>query len=144
MIGNVLPEFLAFSGLPFPVPPSSPEQPFPTLTETHNYLHAVADPYIKAGKVKLKREVISVTELADGKGWTVLSRDWAADGKELEETWDAIVVAVGWYDNPVWPQTKGLDKLRQQGLAKHAKSWRGPQPYEGKVRSRIFLRWERL
>ena len=40
-------------------------------------------------------------------------RDWneGADGQEVEESWDAIVVAIGWYDNPVWPETDGLEEF---------------------------------
>jgi len=40
LIGNVLPEFLTFSGHPFPEPPMTPHQPFPTLKETYEYLRS--------------------------------------------------------------------------------------------------------
>ncbi|KAF8961151.1 hypothetical protein BDZ97DRAFT_1905592 [Flammula alnicola] len=136
LVGNVLPEFLTFSGFPFPEPPSTPNQPFPTLAETHDYLRAFAEPYVKSGAIKLSREVVRVVELKDGKGWSVVSRDWggevAGKGKEVEEQWDAVVVAVGWYDHAAWPETEGLEELKRRGLAKHAKWWRGPQPYAGK------------
>src|SRR6266700_6792118 len=62
LIGNVLPGFLCFSEFPFPEPPSTPNQPFPTLVETHGYLRAFAEPYLVNGKIKLNREVISVDE----------------------------------------------------------------------------------
>ncbi|KAF8970781.1 hypothetical protein BDZ97DRAFT_1753585 [Flammula alnicola] len=92
LVGNVLPEFLTFSGFPFPEPPSTPNQPFPTLVETHDYLRAFAEPYVKSGAIKLNREVVRVVELRD----------------------------------------EGLEELKRRGLAKHAKWWRGPQPYAGK------------
>lgn len=133
LIGNVLPEYLGFSGFPFPLPPSTPEQPFPTLSETHAYLQAFAEPLLRAGAIKLNREVVSVVELENRKGWSVISRDWTKGGAESQETWDAVVVCVGWYDNPVWPDTEGLAALREAGLAHHAKSWRGPEAYSGKV-----------
>ena len=63
-------------------------------------------------------------------------RNWneGKEGKEeVEECWDAVVVAIGWYDNPVWPETDGLEELRNRGLARHAKWWRGPEGCEGKV-----------
>ena len=60
-------------------------------------------------------------------------RDWNEGGKEREEEWDAIVSAVGYYDTPVWPDVPGLDKVREAGLAEHAKAYRGPQGLEGKV-----------
>lgn len=133
LIGNVLPKFLSFSGFPFPVPPSAPEQPFPTLVETHAYLQAFAAPFLRAGAIKLSREVVSVVELEDQKGWSVTSRDWTKGGAQSVEIWDAVVVSVGWYDNPVWPATEGLETLREAGLAHHAKWWRGPNIYLGKV-----------
>ena len=58
-----------------------------------------------------------------GGGWKVVVRDRnegpAAEGKEevSDESWDAVVVAVGWYDNPVWPETDGLEEVRKRGLA---------------------------
>ncbi|TFK33754.1 hypothetical protein BDQ12DRAFT_614699 [Crucibulum laeve] len=133
LVGNVLPEFLSFSQYPFPEPPSAPNQPFPTLTETHDYLHSFAEPYVKSGVIRLSTDVVRVEELVDGR-WKASLRDWSTSGKgkEVEETWDAVVVAVGWYDNPVWPQTHGLEELKSKGLAKHAKWWRGPRGHEGK------------
>ena len=61
-------------------------------------------------------------------------KDWNTSyGKELEEEWDAVAIAVGWYDHPVWPHTEGLENLKAIGLAKHAKWYRGSVGYEGKV-----------
>lgn len=60
-------------------------------------------------------------------------KDWNKEGSVTEEVWDAVVLATGFYDHPVWPETQGLDQAREKGLAKHAKWWRGPQGYEGKV-----------
>lgn len=133
MIGNVLPEFLSFSGNPFPAPPTSPQQPFPTLKETHDYLKNFAESFIDAGIIKLNREVLRVEELPYKNGWRVVTRDWNNSGKEADELWDAVVVAVGWYDNPVWPETDGLDELKVRGIAKHAKFWRGPESCIDKV-----------
>lgn len=133
LIGNVLPEYLSFSGFPFPEPPSSPMQPFPTLLETYQYLRAFASPYLLSGHIKLLREVISVSELEGGRGWSVVSRDWRKGGHTTEEVWDAVVVSVGWYDNPIWPETEGLDELRRRGIAHHSKWWRGPTSHRGKV-----------
>ncbi|KAF8989762.1 hypothetical protein BDQ17DRAFT_421682 [Cyathus striatus] len=140
LTGNVLPTFLSFSSYPpFPTPPHSPNQPFPTLQETHEYLCTFAAPFVASGEIKLNTEVVRVEELppvegGDTGGWKIILRDWGNDkqGEEREEHWDAVVVAVGWYDNPVWPSTPGLDVLRDKGVAKHAKEWRGAKGYEGK------------
>ena len=45
---------------------------------------------------------------------------------------------MGWYDNPVWPETDGLEEVRKRGLARHAKWWPGPEGCEGKVSKRPF------
>ncbi|KAF5346510.1 hypothetical protein D9756_010051 [Leucocoprinus leucothites] len=131
LIGNVLPEFLSFSQFPFPNP-TNPNQPFPTLFETHDYLRNFAEPFLKNGKIKLNIEVMRVEEQENG-GWKVEIRDWNDGvGESRVEDWDAVVLAVGWYDHPVWPSTPGLDVLREKCLAQHAKWYRGPQGYEDK------------
>ncbi|KAJ3740611.1 hypothetical protein DFH05DRAFT_430614 [Lentinula detonsa] len=134
LIGNVLPEFLSFSDAPFPEPPTTPEQPFPTLKETYNYLRNFADQYLKQGKIQLNTEVVRVEELQDGTGWNVVTRDWstAGEGKTLSNVWDGVVVCTGWYDEPLWPETEGMDIVKEKGLALHAKWYRGPQEYTGK------------
>ena len=101
MIGNVLPEWISFSGHPF-LPPLSPIQPFPNLVETHAYLRAFTEPFLLKGQIRLNTEVTSVDEISniDGGGWKVICRDWSEKGKgaEIEEIWDAVVVATAWYD----------------------------------------------
>ncbi|KAL1689230.1 hypothetical protein GGG16DRAFT_126625 [Schizophyllum commune] len=139
LIGNVLPEYLSYSDYPpFPTPPGHPEQPFPTLQETYEYLKGFANS-LAPGRIRLNTEVVRVVEKDGpvpskdgGNGWTVVLRDWNEGGKEREEEWDAIVSAVGYYDTPVWPDVPGLDKVREAGLAEHAKAYRGPQGLEGK------------
>ncbi|KAJ7595034.1 hypothetical protein C8J56DRAFT_928249 [Mycena floridula] len=126
LVGNVLPKYLSFAGSPFPSPPD-PNQPFPTLSETHDYLKAFAAPL--SAHIRLNTEVTKVEELVDG--WKVQLNDHVQN-QIKEEFWDAVVVAVCWYDNPVWPETEGLDLLREKGLAKHANLWRGPAGSEDK------------
>jgi len=63
---------------------------------------------------------------------TVTPLDWSeGGGGEVEELWqwDAVVVAIEWYDHSVFPEMEGLDKFKQQGLAKHVKWWCGPDGY---------------
>src|SRR5438309_1952523 len=86
LIGDVLPSFLCFSEFPFPEPPTTPDQPFPSLIETYAYLRTFAEPYLKDGKIKLNREVVRVLEREQGKtGWSVTYKDWNSDGREVEE-----------------------------------------------------------
>ena len=63
-----------------------------------------------------------VKDTNSGGGWKVHLRNWKnANGKDCVETWDAVAVAVGWYDNPVLPDTYGLDVIKAKGCATHAK-----------------------
>ncbi|KAL4063751.1 hypothetical protein V8B97DRAFT_1893959 [Scleroderma yunnanense] len=133
MIGNVLPEFLTFSGNPFPIPPRT-GQPFPTLRETYDYLKDFARPLLEQKKIRLNHEVISAEEIhpRNGGGWKVVMKDWSEGGAEKEELWDAIVVTTVWFDNPNFPNTEGLDAIMKAGKARHAVSWTGPSGHEGK------------
>ncbi|KAE9398787.1 FAD/NAD(P)-binding domain-containing protein [Gymnopus androsaceus JB14] len=141
LIGNVLPEFLSFSGSPFPEPPTTPHQPFPTLRETYDYLRGFAEVYLERGNIRLNTEVVRVEELEDGKGWNVTTRDWRSPdrGEIRSEVWDAVVVCTGWYDDPLWPGTPGMEDLKKKGLAVHAKWYRGPQKYTGKTAQRALI-----
>lgn len=135
LMGNVLPKFLSFSGAPFPPPETFPDQPFPDLLQTYQYLKKFAEPLLKTGKVRLDTEVVSVEELPAGKGWKVDLKYHTPEGvEESTEIWDAVVIATAWYDNPNWPDTPGLDEARAKGVAKHAKEWDGPTGFEGQVR----------
>jgi hypothetical protein len=136
MIGNVIPEFLSFSGHPFPAPPRE-DQPFPTLRETYDYLAAFARPLLESGRIRLHHEVVDVAEMDvnEGGGWRVVVIDWSEGdgiGVRKEERWDAVVVTTVWYDNARYPSIEGLDDVKQTGRVRHAKTWRGPSGYEGK------------
>ncbi|THU81419.1 FAD/NAD(P)-binding domain-containing protein [Dendrothele bispora CBS 962.96] len=133
LVGDVLPEFLSFSGHPFPRPSTSPEEPFPSLSETQEYLQAFAKPFVDNGSIRLNMEVSRVEELPNEAGWRVVMKDWNDGlGEEREERWDAVAVCIGCHDNASWPDIDGLDALRHKGLALHAKSWRGAEGFEKK------------
>lgn len=137
LIGNVIPEFLSFSGSPFPVPQRR-DQPFPTLPETYEYLASFAHPLFESGKIRLHHEVIDVAEIQgeEGGGWKVVMTDWSKSsgvGVRREERWDAVVITTVWFDNEYYPGVEGLDDVKQTGRVRHAKTWRGPSGYEGKV-----------
>lgn len=144
LIGNVLPRFLSFTQNPFPETPNHPHQPFPSLRGTYNYLRDFAEPYI-GQEIRLNTEVLLVEELPQKKGWKVRIRDWSMHKSnevmplEKEEIWDAVVVCTGYYDNPIWPDTEGLDIVRKKGLALHSKWWEGPDAYEAKVYDFLVL-----
>ncbi|KAJ7229127.1 hypothetical protein GGX14DRAFT_616918 [Mycena pura] len=88
--------------------------------------------YLASGRIRLSTEVVWVDEFPDSRGWSVTTRD-GKNGAEAVQTWDAVIVATGWYDFPVWPEsTPGLAEARAAGLATHAQTWYGPGGYEGK------------
>ena len=60
-------------------------------------------------------------------------KDWSGGGIDKVESWDAVVVATGWYDNPYFPIVDGFEAIMKAGKARHAISWTGPGGYEGKV-----------
>ena len=92
----MLHKFLSFSQYPFP-PSADHGQLFPTLTETHEYLRSFARPYLSSEVIRLRTEVVRLEEVPRGRGWKVAIMDWneGAEGKEVEESWDAVVVAIG-------------------------------------------------
>lgn len=139
----MIPEFLSFSGHPFPAPPEQ-DQPFPTLGETYDYLAAFARPLLESGKIRLHHEVVDAAEIQgeEGGGWRVVMIDWSKGdeaGERKEERWDAVVVTTVWYDNAYYPKVEGLDDVQQTGRVRHAKTWRGPSGYEGKVGPHVSL-----
>ncbi|KAH7921508.1 FAD/NAD(P)-binding domain-containing protein [Leucogyrophana mollusca] len=133
LIGNVLPEFLSFSGYPFPPPPRE-DQPFPTLPETFEYLQQFSRPLFETGRIRLNTEVVQVNEMPGlgGGWWRVLMKDWGADGAVIEEIWDAVVVTTVWFDNAHFPDTPGLDDIKNTEKIQHAITWKGPDGYGGK------------
>ncbi|KIJ63997.1 hypothetical protein HYDPIDRAFT_91130 [Hydnomerulius pinastri MD-312] len=135
LIGNVLPEFLSFSGKPFPAP-TRPDQPFPTLRETYDYLEDFARPFFETRKIRLNHEVTRVEEVeeADGGGWRVVMTDWTTgeSGVRKEERWDAVIITTVWFENAYYPNVEGLHELKETGKVRHAKTWKGPNGYEGK------------
>ncbi|PWZ00702.1 FAD/NAD(P)-binding domain-containing protein [Testicularia cyperi] len=128
--GNVLPEFLQFSGLKFP-PPANGET-FPSLQETHDYLKAFSAPYRR--HIRCGVEVVRVEELADDKGWQVTTKDWNVSPSPESETavYDRVVVATGWYDAPYFPDARGFQQAKAAGHVHHCKHYRDSSFYRGK------------
>ncbi|KAE8257986.1 hypothetical protein A4X13_0g1982 [Tilletia indica] len=145
--GNVLPPFISFSDFPR-FPPPAHGEPFPTLSETHDYLRNFTDnaelganrppglhPYIRTNT-----EVLGVVQLPPHPdthqpgGWAVRIAEWSdgQNGKTHTEHWDAVVLATAWYDNPVYPRTPGIDEVRRAGKLVHAKWYRSPLPHAKK------------
>ncbi|SPO23016.1 related to FMO1 - flavin-containing monooxygenase [Ustilago trichophora] len=137
--GNVLPEFLEFSGKKFD-PPAHGET-FPSLQETHQYLKGFAEPYRRY--IRCGVEVLRVQELAEDQGWQVTLKDWRSnvveDGagavsftpKVEVHKFDRVIVAAGWYDTPYYPDVPGIQEAKKAGHIHHCKHYRDSTPYVG-------------
>lgn len=136
--GNVLPEFLEFSGKKMR-PPANGET-FPSMQETHQYLREFAEPY--QDYIVCGIEILQVRELAKDQGWEVTIKDWNTPLPDQEgvsytprvliRRYDRVVIAAGWYDSPYYPDTPGLNDARKAGLVHHCKHYRDSLDYRGK------------
>lgn len=69
---------------------------------------------------------------------------WEVDVKDLQtdrvstRTYDAVIVASGHYSEPFLPAIQGIEEFDQEfpGVVSHAKYYRRPDQFEGKVRGR--------
>lgn len=131
--GNVLPRFLSLGGAPpFPVP-SDPDDAFPSLSETQDYLETIAKPL--RSQIRCNIECLDVRELPgeqfDQNRWAVRIRDWNKEGgPNRTEYYDAVVSSIGWTDRPLFPHLPGLEEAKAAGLIEHCKWYRGPEAYE--------------
>ncbi|KAJ9478377.1 putative Thiol-specific monooxygenase (putative) [Pseudozyma hubeiensis] len=138
--GNVLPEFLEFSGKKMQKPKN--DEVFPTLEETHEYLKSFAEPYRQY--IKTGVEVLKVQELSQDRGWQVTLKHWshpsipAADTISFTPyvetlTFDRVIVAAGWYDTPYYPDVPGLSHIASTtSHIHHCKHYRDSTPYINK------------
>ncbi|CAD6932544.1 unnamed protein product [Tilletia controversa] len=145
--GNVLPPFTSFSDFPrFPAPAHG--EPFPTLSETYDYLRNFTDnaelganrPPGLHDYIRTETEVLGVVQLPPNQntgqpgGWAIRIAEWSngQNGRAHTEHWDAVALATAWYDNPVYPRTPGIEAVRSAGKLVHAKWYRSPLPHRGK------------
>ncbi|KAF2316080.1 hypothetical protein GH714_040875 [Hevea brasiliensis] len=67
--------------------------------------------------------------------WAVKSRAEENDGnyKEVEEVFDAVVVATGHYSHPLMPTIKGMDTWKRKQM--HSHIYRVPEPFRNEIES---------
>ena len=146
--GNVLPKLLSFSCAP-PFPPPSNSEPFPTLSETQDYLVSFTESQNLRPRIRTNREVLGVWELPpsleeyDGwknQGWLVVSRQWPAEIEAANakpsihvDRFSHVALCSGWYDYPIYTHSvTNFSEALAQGFIHHAKWYRGPDFYAGK------------
>lgn len=137
--GNVLPEFLEFSGKRFEPPKNN--EVFPSLEETHLYLKSFAEPYRQY--IKTGVEVLRVHELPNDQGWQVTLKHWTSSELDAAQAvsftpkletkrFDRVIVAAGWYDTPYYPDVQGISLAKEYGHIHHCKHYRDSTPYIAK------------
>ena len=112
-----------FSDFPF-----APEIPaFPTREQLLAYLNQYADHFDLRTYVRLNSVVKRISPTQDGR-WTVVCEQEGLPA--IVETFDAVVVASGFYPVPFQPELPGLDRF--EGEVLHSYAYKGPEDFSGK------------
>ncbi|PWZ13088.1 Flavin-containing monooxygenase FMO GS-OX-like 8 [Zea mays] len=138
-------ESTGFSDFPFAYPSNDDGagdgRRYPGHAEYLRYIRRFCDAFGLMDAVRLNTKVLHVAPFAPrghGDGvtrWTVRcsSRlgDCQDDAVTTEETFDAVVVAVGQFTQPRLPAINGMDKWSRRQL--HSRSYRVPDSFENQV-----------
>lgn len=119
------------SDTPFP----DEEQLFPTHASITLYLEKYAEEVKHL--VKFEHQVMSIRK---NKTWQLSALDLVSKTPSTED-YDAVVVASGHYNIPFIPDRPGLQEWAKQypGVVTHAKLYRRPEDYRGKVCHPFYL-----
>ncbi|XP_042142251.1 dimethylaniline monooxygenase [N-oxide-forming] 2-like [Ixodes scapularis] len=112
----------------FPPPKEAPN--FMHHTKMLAYIRSYADHFGITGKVRLRHEVLRVTQAEDYDStgrWDVLIKDRNGD-VECRETFDAVLVALGHYRFANVPTFKGQEKF--EGRIVHTHSLKVPDQFK--------------
>ncbi|KAF0927804.1 hypothetical protein E2562_036224 [Oryza meyeriana var. granulata] len=126
-------EIGGFSDFPFRPAAGGDARRYPVHGELLRYIRDVCDAFGLMDAVRLNTTVLRVAMAPprrDGSlRWTVRSKH---DGEvEMEEVFDAVVVATGHYSQPRLPSIDGMDTWRRRQL--HSHSYRVPDSIHGEV-----------
>nr|CAB3469571.1 unnamed protein product [Digitaria exilis] len=141
-------ECMGFSDFQFVPRPGRDARRFPGHREVYHYLKDFVAAFGLADVVKLNTKVVRVAmappsplspppracSAGGGYKWLVITRHVEPDGEEgvdVEEVFDAVVVANGHYSQPRLPSIKGMDTWRRRQL--HSHSYRVPEPFRDEV-----------
>ncbi|KAF7506426.1 hypothetical protein GJ744_011780 [Endocarpon pusillum] len=96
---------------------------FPKAHEVGKYLQTYADKYIPSECFRFGTEVISISETdASGPEWNVISRASTKSNITVEEKFNHVIVASGFFAAPEIPKLHGLDNF--QGVVIHSSQLR--------------------
>ncbi|CAD6227073.1 unnamed protein product [Miscanthus lutarioriparius] len=136
-------ESMGFSDFPFVYPSTGGDaRRYPGHAEFLRYIRGFCDAFGLMDVVRLNTKVLDVGLLAPrghdddgGTRWTVRcsSRRGDCEGEVVttEETFDAVVVAIGQFTQPRLPTINGMDKWSRRQL--HSHSYRAPDSFQDQV-----------
>jgi len=117
---NTSARMLAFSD--FPMPHGLPD--FPARSDVLQYLNDYADNFDLRSCIQFNTRIEKV-EPTDDNRWAV----HVQSGSGLQQIFDAVVVASGFYRDPRWTVLPGLDTF--QGHVLHSSAYQGPELFAG-------------
>jgi cation diffusion facilitator CzcD-associated flavoprotein CzcO len=127
LITNIPHSIMAYSNCPFPGDGQIPL--FPRHETVLEYLKGYANQLNEV--VRYSAQVVDVHPLGDlGNGWSLTVKD-IIHGEEQSETYDAVIIANGHFNDAFVPDMPGLSQWK--GEITHSKFFRGAEAYEGKV-----------
>ncbi|CAH1779585.1 unnamed protein product [Owenia fusiformis] len=97
------------------------------------YLESYANRFQLRQHIKLNEEIVEVsrldTERPNGRGWKVVHKN-TTTGSESTDTFDAVIVASGFFTEEYWPAYKGMDMFT--GTFSHSGSFFTAEEYKDK------------
>ncbi|KAK4257224.1 hypothetical protein QN277_006839 [Acacia crassicarpa] len=124
-------EIMGFTDFPFSVKKGRDMRRFPSHRELLLYLKDFCESFRLREMIRFNTRVNYVGMLDygvchDDLKWIVRSKE-KKTGKEVEEVFDAVVVATGHYSQPKLPSIKGMDSWKRKQM--HSHIYRTPEPF---------------
>jgi dimethylaniline monooxygenase (N-oxide forming) len=92
---------------------------YPYIAEVQSYLESYCDHFGLSKHIRLSQSVMGATPVGNITGWQLKILD--KSGKQREEYFDRLVLAVGECGLPLWPKTiTGLENFKGQVLHSQA------------------------
>ncbi|GLT25242.1 hypothetical protein SLA2020_003860 [Shorea laevis] len=128
-------EIMGYTDFPFLVKKGRDMRRFPGHRELWHYLRDFCDWFGLREMIRFNTRVEYVGMLNYGEfgkdlKWIVRSKEKNSE-KEVEEIFDAVVVATGHYSHPRLPSIKGMDAWRRKQMHSHV--YRVPEPFRNEV-----------
>ncbi|XP_028753629.1 flavin-containing monooxygenase FMO GS-OX-like 9 [Neltuma alba] len=128
-------EIMGFTDFPFSVKKGRDMRRFPSHTELLQYLKDFCQSFRLREMIRFNTRVEYVGMLDygvchDDLKWVVRSKE-KKTSKEVEEVFDAVVVATGHYSQPRLPSIKGMDSWKRKQM--HSHIYRSPEPFRNET-----------